>query len=85
MFVYVHVTELASVYMHVLPFLLLSLISFSPLPEINLKEQLVEQLEKAQKNLLVMRQQYEEKMTLLQNQIHSIEAERDKVLKDICK
>ena len=53
--------------------------------EINLKEQLVDQLEKAQKNLLGMKQQYEDKMALLQHQIRNIEAERDKVLKDICK
>ncbi|CAI8047575.1 Kinesin-like protein KIF21A [Geodia barretti] len=51
--------------------------------EINLKEQLVDQLEKAQTNLHVMRQQYEEKMSLLQTQIKNIESERDKVLKDI--
>ena len=43
----------------------------------------MEQLEKAQKNLLVMKQQYEEKMTLLQQQIRSVESERDKVLKDM--
>ena len=33
--------------------------------------------------LQVMRQQYEDKMTLLQTQIRSVESERDKVLKDI--
>ena len=43
----------------------------------------MDQLEKAQKNLQVMRQQYEEKMSLLQTQIKSVETERDKVLKDI--
>jgi kinesin family protein 4/21/27 len=51
--------------------------------EINLKEQLVDQLEKAQRNLQVMKQQYEDKMSLLQTQIRGIESERDKVLKDI--
>ena len=45
----------------------------------------MDQLEKAQKNLLGMKQQYEDKMALLQHQIRNIEAERDKVLKDICK
>ena len=54
-----------------------------PPSEINLKEQLVDQLEKAQKNLFAMKQQYEEKMTLLQQQIHQVESERDKVLKDM--
>ena len=52
-------------------------------PEINLKQQLVAQLEKAQRSLYTMKQQYEDKMTLLQHQIKSIESERDKVLKDI--
>lgn len=51
--------------------------------EINLKQQLVEQLEKAQRSLYTMKQQYEDKMQLLQQQIRSVEAERDKVLKDI--
>jgi len=43
----------------------------------------VEQLEKAQRSLYTMKQQYEDKMQLLQQQIRSVEAERDKVLKDI--
>ena len=43
----------------------------------------MDQLEKAQRNLHVMRQQYEDKMTLLQTQIRNLESERDKVLKDI--
>ncbi len=51
--------------------------------EINLKQQLVDQLEKAQRNFHTMRSQYEEKMQLLQLQIKSIESERDRVLKDI--
>ena len=58
--------------------------SFSP-TEINLKQQLVDQLEKAQRNLYTMKQQYEEKMQLLQQQIRSVESERDKVLKEISK
>ena len=56
-----------------------------PPPEINLKQQLVDQLEKAQRNLYTMKQQYEEKMQLLQHQIRSVESERDKVLKEISK
>lgn len=51
--------------------------------EINIKQQLVDQLEKAQKNLYTMKNQYEEKMQLLQQQIKSVESERDKVLKEI--
>ena len=43
----------------------------------------MDQLEKAQTNLQVMRQQYEDKMSLLQTQIKNIESERDIVLKDI--
>ena len=72
------------------PFLLLfsslsSSSSLPPPPEINLKQQLVDQLEKAQRNLYTMKQQYEEKMQLLQHQIRSVESERDKVLKEISK
>lgn len=51
--------------------------------EINLKQQLVDQLEKAQNNFYSMKSQYEDKMQLLQHQIKSIESERDRVLKDI--
>ncbi len=53
--------------------------------EINIKQQLVNQLEKAQKSLNSLRGQYEEKMLLLQNQIRQTEAERDKFIKDISK
>ena len=83
MFLSLTITLLLS---HSLPLHLLPL-HCNPLPlsEINLKEQLVDQLEKAQTNLHVMRQQYEEKMSLLQTQIKNIESERDKVLKDIGK
>ena len=51
--------------------------------EINLKQQLVDQLERSQKSFQTMRTQYEDKMSLLQQQIRSVEAERDKVLKEI--
>ena len=68
------------------PFPLLFLVFLPPPPpEINLKQQLVDQLEKAQRNLYTMKQQYEEKMQLLQHQIRSVESERDKVLKEISK
>ncbi len=53
--------------------------------EINLKQQLVDQLERSQRNFSVMRGQYEEKMTVLTQQIRSVEAERDKVLKGFSK
>ena len=44
--------------------------------EIKLKQQLVDKLEK---NLHSIKQQYEEKMQVLQQQIKSIEVERDKM------
>ena len=69
--------------MYVRIYVLLYIPGYAPPSEINLKEQLVDQLEKAQKNLFAMKQQYEEKMTLLQQQIHQVESERDKVLKDM--
>jgi uncharacterized protein YfcZ (UPF0381/DUF406 family) len=53
--------------------------------EINLKQQLVDQLEKAQRSFYTMKAQYEDKMQLLQQQIKAIESERDRVLKDISK
>ena len=43
----------------------------------------MDQLEKTQKNLHSIKQQYEEKMQVLQQQIKSIEVERDKMLKEI--
>ena len=52
--------------------------------EINLKQQLVDQLEKAQNSLYTMKVQYEEKVQVLQTQIKNIESERDRVLKEIC-
>ena len=61
-------------------YLFLSLFS-----EINLKQQLVDQLEKAQNSLYTMKIQYEEKVHVLQTQIKNIESERDKVLKEMSK
>lgn len=58
---------------------------FSVPVEINLKQQLVDQLENAQRSFYTMKSQYEDKMLLLQQQIKSIESERDRVLKDISK
>ena len=51
--------------------------------EINIKQQLVDHLEKAQRSLQSLRNQYEEKMTILQQQIRVVEAERDKVIKNL--
>ena len=51
--------------------------------EINLKQQLVDQLEKAQSSLYTMKVQYEEKVHVLQTQIKNIESERDRVLKEM--
>lgn len=53
--------------------------------EINLKQQLVDQLEKAQNSLYSMKIQYEEKVHVLQTQIKNIESERDRVLKEMGK
>ena len=63
--------------------LLLHILFYYVLLEINLKQQLVDQLEKAQRSFQTMRTQYEDKMQLLQHQIKSIESERDRVLKDM--
>ena len=43
----------------------------------------MDQLEKTQKNLQSIKQQYEDKMQVLQQQIKTIEVERDKMLKEI--
>ena len=53
------------------------------LSEINIKQQLVDQLEKTQKSLQSLRTQYEEKMLLLQTQIKAMETERDKIMKEM--
>ena len=53
--------------------------------EINLKQQLVDQLEKAQNSLYTIKIQYEEKVQVLQTQIKNVESERDRVLKEMSK
>lgn len=53
--------------------------------EINIKQQLVEQLERAQQSMFTLRAQYEEKLTSLQQQIKVTENERDRVIKEMCK
>ena len=47
----------------------------SSLPEINLKEELIHQLEKGQKDLRTMGQQYEEGVSLLHSKIKDLETE----------
>lgn len=48
--------------------------------EISIKERLVEELEQSQRRLLTLKQQYEEKLRLLQTRIRDTEMERDRVL-----
>ena len=45
----------------------------------------MKQLEKAERNLHSLRQQYEEKMMVLQHQIRTIETDRDKAIKEMGK
>ena len=47
--------------------------------EISLKQKLIEGLEQSQRRLETMRQQYEEKLTMLMNRIKATQDERDKV------
>ena len=53
--------------------------------EITIKEKLVEELELNHKRLHTMRAQYENKLIVLQQRIHTTEQERDKVLNNVCK
>ena len=53
--------------------------------EISIKQKLVEELEKSQKKILAMKQQYEEKLNLLNNQIQVTSDERDKVMDSLKK
>uniref|UniRef100_T1J740 Kinesin motor domain-containing protein n=1 Tax=Strigamia maritima TaxID=126957 RepID=T1J740_STRMM len=48
--------------------------------EISIKQKLIEELEKSQRRLHIMKSQYEEKVVQLQNQIKATQEERDKVL-----
>lgn len=50
---------------------------------ISIKQKLVEELEQAQKQVLAVRHQYEEKVRQLQMRIRATEEERDKVLSNI--
>ncbi|XP_065653153.1 kinesin-like protein KIF21A isoform X1 [Hydra vulgaris] len=51
--------------------------------DITIKQKLIDELEHSQQRLTALKQQYEQKMILLQNKIKETESERDKVLKSI--
>lgn len=48
--------------------------------EINIKQKLIEELERSQKRIQLMRQHYEDKLQLLQERIRATQEERDTVL-----
>jgi hypothetical protein len=48
--------------------------------EINIKQKLIEELERSQKRIQLMRQHYEDKLHLLQERIRATQEERDTVL-----
>jgi kinesin family protein 4/21/27 len=48
--------------------------------EINIKQKLIEELERSQKRIQLMRQHYEDKLQLLQKRIRATQEERDTVL-----
>jgi kinesin family protein 4/21/27 len=48
--------------------------------EISIKQKLIEELERSQKRMQLMRQHYEEKLQLLQERIRATQEERDTVL-----
>ncbi|XP_065898994.1 kinesin-like protein KIF21A isoform X2 [Dysidea avara] len=50
--------------------------------EINIKQKLIDQLEKSQKTVYLMKLQYEEKMKSLQDKINVTENQRDQMLKE---
>lgn len=51
--------------------------------EITIKQKLIEELEHSQHRLSALKQQYEEKLSVLQNKIKETEDERDKVLSSL--
>ena len=51
--------------------------------EIAIKEKLIDELEQSQKKIQVLKTQYEEKLTLLQNKIKETQDERDHVLQNM--
>uniref|UniRef100_UPI00398EF0F8 kinesin-like protein KIF21B n=1 Tax=Pristiophorus japonicus TaxID=55135 RepID=UPI00398EF0F8 len=51
--------------------------------EIEIKQKLIDELENSQRRLQVLKQQYEEKLILLQNKIRDTQLERDRVLQNL--
>ncbi|XP_078276850.1 kinesin-like protein KIF21B [Rhinoraja longicauda] len=51
--------------------------------EIEIKQKLIDELENSQRRLQILKQQYEEKLILLQNKIRDTQQERDRVLKNL--
>lgn len=53
--------------------------------EIAIKQKLIDELENSQRRLHTLKQQYEQKLTMLQNKIRDTQLERDKVLHNMGK
>ena len=53
--------------------------------EIAIKQKLIDELENSQRRLHTLKQQYEQKLTMLQNKIIDTQLERDKVLHNMGK
>ena len=53
--------------------------------EISIKQKLIEELERSQKRMQLMRQHYEDKLQLLQERIRATQEERDTVLASFSK
>ncbi|XP_067913305.1 kinesin-like protein KIF21B isoform X1 [Heterodontus francisci] len=51
--------------------------------EIEIKQKLIDELENSQRRLQILKQQYEEKLILLQNKIRDTQLERDRVLQNL--
>lgn len=51
--------------------------------EIAIKQKLIDELENSQRRLHTLKQQYEQKLTMLQNKIRDTQMERDRVLHSI--
>lgn len=51
--------------------------------EIAIKQKLIDELENSQRRLHTLKQQYEQKLMMLQNKIRDTQLERDKVLHNI--
>ncbi|XP_043943205.1 kinesin-like protein KIF21A [Protopterus annectens] len=51
--------------------------------EIAIKQKLIDELENSQRRLHILKQQYEEKLMMLQHKIHDTQVERDRVLQNL--